>query len=636
MQSVPRIKPVAILLLVSMLLGTSLQSHASELLDGKALFAQHCASCHNASPAPRVPSSFTLSRSNPRAILMSLQTGVMRPQGAALSEAQQIALVETLTGKTLQSLEIPKTAWCPTTPAPLTDQPTVHWHSWGGDERGNGHANAADARLTSADLPALQVQWAFAIPGASSVRGVPTLIDDVLYLNSSGGGVFALDRHSGCIYWHLETSAAVRGGIGTGPSLDPKDSAPTLYFTTRTLQVWAVNARTGEAYWQQRVSQHPLNSNTGGTLYHEGSVYIPVSSVEVGVAGNPKHACCTSSGGVIAIDARTGAERWRMLTTGREATRVGTSADGMPEFAPSGAPVWASPTLDAKRGLLYIGTGENYSRPATLTSDATLALRISDGQIVWQRQGTADDAWHIGCDRMPDRSPCDDPGPDLDFGMSPIITTLKNGQQRLFAGQKSAMVFAYDPDAQGKPLWATRVGKGGALGGIHWGIASDGERVYVTNNDRPAVLKDVNPEDKLAPGLYALDAMTGALVWSVPTPGERCETYDRASRRERGACLAANSAAPVVAGDLVFAGDLNGVLRAHDAATGRILWTFDSDREFDTINGVTGRGGSIDGPAPVVHDGQVFVSSGYSAFGQKPGNVFIALGRKAPSAPTAR
>ncbi len=148
-------------------------------------------------------------------------------------------------------------------------------------------------------------------------------------------------------------------------------------------------------------------------------------------------------------------------------------------------------------------------------------------------------------------------------------------------------------------------------------MATDGRFAYAANSDRGAVIVNVNPDRGPTPGLYAIDLMTGDVVWSAPAEAEACEG--------RRSCFAANSAAPTVIPGVVFAGSLDGHLRAHSTEDGRVLWDFDTAREFETVNGVPGRGGAIDGSGPVVAAGMVIINSGYGAFGQMPGNRLLAF-----------
>ena len=590
------------------------------------LFAQQCGVCHNKPTDARTPSARMIARMNPLAVLATLETGTMRVQAQQLSALQKRQLVEELTGKTLEALTLPEAAFCESDTAPIDDQTEIYWSGWGGSQTGLGYASAEVSGVTPSTVRKLQLDWAFAFPGVNQARSQPAIVGDVVIVGGAEGSVSALAADSGCIYWRADTTSAVRGAIAV--ERIEGYSFPVVFAVASTTDVYAFNATNGELLWQQRAGFHPYHSVTGTPAVAEGRVYVPISSIEVGVARTPDHVCCVSSGGIVALDAKTGAQVWQMRSTLRQAELVGRSA-GKSVFAPSGAPIWASPTLDLKRGLLYIGTGENYSRPATLTSDAILALNLDTGAVIWSQQMTADDAWHSGCSLQPDYAPCDDPGPDLDFGMAPIIAQTSDGTDVLLAGQKSAVVFALDPDNSGAVLWQTRVGKGSALGGIHWGMATDGRRVYVPNADRAAIIKDVNPEVGLAPGLYALDIKTGSVLWQTPTPGPKCDLLKGASARAQRAalrsCLTSNSAAPTVTDGVVFAGDLYGKLRGYDAASGDILWTYDTHQTYQARNGIDAQGGSLDGPGPVVINGRLYVNSGYASFGQRGGNVLLSF-----------
>jgi polyvinyl alcohol dehydrogenase (cytochrome) len=332
--------------------------------------------------------------------------------------------------------------------------------------------------------------------------------------------------------------------------------------------------------------------------------------VEVSTAERGDYPCCVSSGGVVALDAATGAVRWQYRVLPKAAPS-GKNRKGQPAFGPSGAPVWCSPTVDAARGLLYIGTGENYTDPPTSTSDAVQALDMSTGKLVWNFQATAGDTYNVGCplfNNCPAKA-----GPDLDFGMAPILVKGKEGKDLLLAGQKSGVVYALSPDG-GKLVWHTRIGKGGALGGIHWGMATDGKYVYAANADNKIAIDNRDSAVKLSPGVYALDVLTGKLIWNSPTPA--CQG---------NFCNTGNSAAPAAAPGIVFSGSLDGHMRAYSAKDGKILWNFNTAADFETVDSIKGRGGSIDGPAPVLADGMLFVNSGYGMFGQKAGNVLLAF-----------
>ncbi len=408
--------------------------------------------------------------------------------------------------------------------------------------------------------------------------------------------------------WMVLSRAMVEAGRQAIAAATAQDTAAVFNANFRTTVV-ALDLATGTLRWKTRVGDHPSSNITGSPVVHGGLVYVPVSSMEVVAAGNPAYRCCTSSGAVVALDLMTGAVVWRHRAIEEDAKEVGTTS--------AGVPIWSSPTVDARRGLLYVGTGENYTRPTSPTSDAILALNLQTGRLVWSFQATADDAYNMACGIRKGANCPTAHGPDVDFGQAPLLTTLPDGREILVVGQKLGVVYALDPDHRGAVVWQARVGRGGALGGIHWGVVAGEGRVFAPVSDR---LTGIDPVGEARPGLHALDLTTGAALWSQPAPP--CLA--------RAGCFAAFSAAAAAMPGAVFAGGLDGSLRAYAADDGRLLWAFDTGRELTTVNGVAARGGAIDGPGPTIAGGMVFVSSGYAAFGQTPGNALLAFGVKRP------
>jgi polyvinyl alcohol dehydrogenase (cytochrome) len=275
--------------------------------------------------------------------------------------------------------------------------------------------------------------------------------------------------------------------------------------------------------------------------------------------------------------------------------------------------------VDAKLGRIYVTTGDNYSEPTSRYSDSFVALDASAGQILWSRQMTSMDAYTSAC-RLPDHTNCPaSNGPDFDFGSSPILVNLASGRRVLVAGQKSGIVHALDPDQQGKALWDVRVGQGGTEGGVQWGQATDGTLLYVANSDLGripvpfAVNTDTDP--KRGGGMFALRLSDGQKVWyTAPTA---CGERPRCSPAQSGAV----SAIPGIA----FSGSYDGHLRAYSADGGKVVWDFDTERAYDSVDGEPGRGGTLDGAGPVIGGGVMFVNSGYAASGGQPGNVLLAF-----------
>ncbi len=586
--------------------------------EGARIFADECASCHTSAGDERTPGTGLLNQLSPRAIVASLEDGAMRAEGAPLSPEQRIRVAEYLAGRAHVEESFPESAFCAEAGWFPVDVGTVSWMGFGGNLAGTGFQPPQRAGLDAADVPRLELRWAFAFPDAGQVRTSAAVAGGHVVVGGPFGNVLALDAGTGCIRWRFEADAGVRGAVLLG---DGPEERPTAWFMDSRTNVYALDVESGTLLWRSRVGWHPAAHGTGSPALHDGRLFVPISSLEVVLAGDPRYECCTSSGAVAALDALTGETLWyhRIIPGYPEA--IEPNAAGTPRWAPSGAAVWSSPTVDPRRGLVYAGTGENLNRPTTGNSDAVVALDMATGELAWSFQATSGDAFNMACTQMRFRENCPDPvGPDLDFGMAPMLATRPDGREILVAGQKSGTVWALDPDAEGAVLWSTQVGKGSMLGGIHWGMATDGRLAYAPNADRSAVITDVNPEHERAPGLYALDLMTGEFVWSAPAPENGCEGKER--------CYAAISAAVTAIEGIVFAGGLDGIIRAHSTMDGTVVWEFDTTEVLESTNGVPARGGAIDGPGPVVAGGMLFVNSGYGTFNQMPGNLLLAFGAR--------
>jgi polyvinyl alcohol dehydrogenase (cytochrome) len=573
---------------------------------GKRVFQTSCYSCHNDSANTLAPGYSMLSTLTPRAILASLNQGKMKQQAAGLTEKEREAVSEWLTSIKLKPTTFQKEAY--TTFAISQKGNSGFDHSgWGNNLEGTGFRTAREAGISADNVASLKLKWAFAFPDATVIRSKPAVIDNWLIVGGQFGDVFAIHRHTGKIGWSFSANAAIRGAI----AIARKGNSITAYFADFATNVYALDVKSGKLLWSKRAGFETHSNNTGSVAVYGGVVYVPISSLEVGLAARGDYPCCSSSGGVVALSTETGEIIWTHRTV-PPAVVSGKKKNGKPVYGPSGATVWCSPTVDAKRGLLYIGTGQNYSYPPSTTSDAIQALDLKTGKLVWNFQATKADMYNLACpvfENCPDKK-----SPDVDFGMAPILAKFKDGKEILVVGQKSGVVHALSP-ADGKLIWQTRVGKGGMLGGIHWGMCTDGNYVYVANSDNRVALDKSDSLQLPSPGIHALDLNTGKLIWKSTVPG--CEDYKN--------CRAFTSAAPLVIPGVVFAGSLDGHMRAYDASNGKIVWDYDTNKEYESSNGIKGKGGSIDGPAPVVADGMLFVNSGYGMFGQRPGNVLLAF-----------
>lgn len=483
---------------------------------------------------------------------------------------------------------------------------TYYAHGWGIDSGGQRFQERTSVNALSARQ--LDLKWAYGF-STTSPRVYPLVTEDTIIVGDGGRGLVALDRETGCERW-LNTDIK---GVGTAISPGQIGDRKVLVLAGRRSGVYAVDANTGETIWFRRIDHdNPVPTYSGSPLVFEDQVFVPMSSMEIGLSANPFYGCCTTSGAMASLDLATGDLNWYWRTIPDMPQVTGRHYLFVEEWGPSGAPVWGAPTLDEKRRQLYFGTGQNYSRPATETSDAIVALNIDSGERVWIMQATKGDAFNMACISK-DHPNCPEPmGPDVDFGAPPVLTQTANGQDVIVAGQKSGDVWGIDPDS-GKVLWQQRIGRGGALGGVHWGIAVDPQQgsVFVPISDVPALEGPDEPE----PGMFALDVGTGELLWSAP----------RLQQCDERKCWGGLSAGIVAAPGIVVAGGLDGQLEVYDSVNGQMIWSFDTLVDFETVNGVPARGGSIDAHGPVLADNLLIATSGYGSFNQTPGNALLVF-----------
>jgi polyvinyl alcohol dehydrogenase (cytochrome) len=578
----------------------------ASLAQGEMLFKTHCASCHDPASG-RAPDRAALDRLGTIEVLNALLNGSMRPMAQGMTTAQ-LGMIAAYVSPPKREAAAPPPADPPKCAPVRPFAPHKgDWPSWGLDPA-NRRAQTAGV-LAPGQVSQLKVKWAFALAGGK--EGQPTVVGGRVFLTSFQGNAYALDAATGCLIWRID-AAHSRTTIAIAP-LAASPSGWAAFYGDQAKRVHAVNAADGKPIWaSDPVETHPLSILTGAPVVAGGRVYQPISSYEEVTAAAAKYPCCTFRGAVAALDAASGKPVWKTQVMNQPPAPTDKNAAGTQMFGPAGGAIWSSPTVDLRRGLLYVATGDSYTDAKEDGSDSIIALDLASGAVKWRTQVTAGDNYMSGCETTPMANCPKHLGHDFDFGAPPVLARLPAGDI-LLAGQKSGAVYGLDPTS-GRVVWKTQVGAGGPLGGVEWGMANDGTRLYV------GVADAFMPSPPGRPGLVALDPASGRELWRTTSPRLPCAWSGGAP------CLNGISAPPTAVPGLVFAGDMNGRLRAYRADTGKVVWEVDTGAQtFVTANGVSVPGGNIDGPGPVVADGRLYVMSGYQSSLGGPGTSVLVV-----------
>lgn len=588
---------------------------------GAQLFGNRCITCHGNSQVPDAPDPSLLKRMTPEHIYEVLTTGDMKEMAKDISDPDKRDIAIYLGGRRMTAGNNADAKSMPNACPDKSPMKALNigrsWNGWGIDANNTRYQSAKAAELSPGQVSRLKLKWAFAVPGATSVYGQPTIADGRVLFSSDTGYVYSLDAATGCVHWSFQAQAGVRTAI-TVAAIEGAAGKFAAYFGDVHGNVYSINASNGELLWKISADPHPLARITGSPTLYENHLYVPVASLEEVESGSGNYICCTFRGALVSLDAGTGKPIWKTYTITDPLKVIGKNSLGHDVKGPSGAGVWAAPTIDPKRHAIYIVTGNAFSGPSTPTSDAVMALSMDTGKVLWSIQATKDDIWHGGCGRgiglgrhptqrgaaPPNAYPAEncpaDGGPDQDFSGGAILASLPNGHDVLVAGQKPGFVWGLDPDRKGAVLWKEDINRTNANSGIIFGGAADNEHAYFN-------LK--------SGGLVALQLSDGMERWYTPlAPPD-------AMKAHRG-----QTAAVSLIPGVVFSAGLDGMVRALSAFDGRPLWEYDTNHEFQTVNGVTANGGSIGSAGVTVAQGMVLVGSGYTGFqGGVPGNVLLAF-----------
>jgi polyvinyl alcohol dehydrogenase (cytochrome) len=561
-----------------------------------------------------------LMKLSPETIYAAITTGLMATAAQKLSDTDKRVLASYLGGRPLDLSDAGSARrmlnHCDTSSAPFENiSATAGWNGWGMSLANTRFQDAQGAGLTAQQVQNLKLKWAFGFPHGDTSFGQPSIVGGRLFVGSDIGYFYSLNADTGCLYWSYRAQATVRTAASVGPVKGYGASKYAVYFGDFRGNVYALDAATGKPLWIKNVIDNYLARLSAGPALYQGRLYIPVSSTEEVFAADESYSCCKFRGSIVALDANTGRLVWKSYVIPEAPKPVRKNARGTQLYAPAGGALWDSPTVDPVRKVLYIGTGDAYTEPVPKTTDAVLAVDLETGKIVWSFQTVKADAWILGCVPTPTNNCPKNLGPDHDIGASPILVNMPDGHRLLIALPKSGTVFALDPDREGALVWklATTNIVAPNNGQVALGGATDGQNLYVALEDGTAI---------------AIDLASGKRVWlarleSLDDLGE--PTSNGENRTKAGLRFGQSAAITAIPG-AVFTGGWDGILRALATSGGQVIWQFNMARDFKTVNGVPGKGGSMGGPGPTIANGILYVPSGYAAFGGGlPGNVLLAL-----------
>jgi polyvinyl alcohol dehydrogenase (cytochrome) len=595
------------------------QGRPDASLPGKAVYDKACAACHAAPADARTP-SFAALAAMPAGTLSATMAegGKMAPMAAGLSEDEKRQLVAYLTsGQSAAADNWTESFMCPADKRAVDVSKPVIAAGFGVDRNQTRSLTAKQAGLTKSDLKDLEIAWAIGFPGQGSGSGA-AIVGDTMFV-TGGGRLMALDTETGCVKWAIAATSR------NTPAFGDIDGRKVVAIAVGR-DVLVVDAKTGEKIWQaDGQAENNVGSIRGGVVIYKDKIIVPISASGVSQGMRPQFECCVGHGAVVALSAKDGTKLWEYHTMPPADYNGKVSSAGVKQRGPSGAPIWSVPLIDEKRNRVIVTTGENTSHPPTDTSDAIIALDLDTGKEVWKFQAMEADIWNMACGATKEKSGPNCPwniegdtgtGRDFDFGSGAVLVKGADGRELIVAGQKSGDVWALDAQT-GKLVWNIRFGHGTVLGGVHWGVTTDGERVFAPIND-PIIGSTQTPH----PGVYAVDIKTGKQVWGYDAKPD--------CAGERGKLIAncetkyGFSAAPLTIDGAVIAGSLGGDVFIFDGKTGEVLNKLETIGPKQTINGIAAKGGSIDAHALSAGAGMIFVNSGYSTFNQTGGNALIA------------
>jgi polyvinyl alcohol dehydrogenase (cytochrome) len=577
-------------------------------------FASHCVQCHS------LFGTEGFNRLTPTEFYSVLRHGQMQEPATGLDDGTLHALAETFGNPQAANQRPPNGGAVLCAAKRPGGDPSGTWSGFSADST---NVRFVDRPFTKADLESAHLKWTFVIPLSASefwlgAANPIAVAHGRVYFANINRWIYALDAAKGCAYWAFRADGPIRSGAAVESGI--------VAFGDERGNVYGLDEETGQLRWRHLADQQSFARITGNVVAEKGRAFVPVSNLQEVLTIHPDLSCCTSNGSAVAYDMRSGALLWQTFMIDRPLQYEGKAPNGVNRFGPSGVGLLVAPTVDIARNRLYVATGNQTTGPFVPESDAVVALDLTSGAKQWvttlaPKQFGGEDIWNAGCEPWIDstrqRCPPENPGPgehgDRDFDAPVMLVRRANGRDVIIAGSKDGMLYALDPDSKGKLLWQFRVGKGSDFGGIVYGMASDGNDIYV-----PVTDLDVGTQSSDG-ALSAIDLATGKRVWRTPVPRDGCNGKEH--------CGNGLASPPIVVGDVVIVGGMDGVLRGYEKKTGRQFWSFDAAREFTGVNGFKGSGGGFGMGGAVIVGNMMYVPSGtgvYAVEGMK-GNALLAF-----------
>jgi polyvinyl alcohol dehydrogenase (cytochrome) len=567
------------------------------------IFQQNCGTCHDGKKAPSITD---LQNYSPEQVYEALTTGKMKEQAAQVPDVQKRQIAEFLSGRPMgtdEAGDIKKMSNPCSSNPPMTDPAAgPSWNGWSPGDKNARFQSATAAGLSPAQVPTLKLKWAFGVPKAAEMHSQPTVASGRVFFGSDAGYIYSLDAKTGCVYWAFRADSGTRTAPTVAAIQNQGTTKYAVYFVDVLTRAYALDAQTGKLLWKTRAGAHARAKSTGSATVYGGKVYVPMSAMETTTGAVLTYECCTFRGHVTALDANTGRKLWTTFVIPDEPKERGTNKQGVKLYGPAGGSVWNAPTVDPKRHRIYVGTGNGVAEPTTDGTDSVIAMDMNTGKIVWQHQEVRGDVFINNCraaGEPGDNCPAT-LGPDYDFGGSALIMhTLPDGRDVIIAGSKGGVTLALDLDKNGAVVWHTNIAERppSAAGLIVFGGASDGENVYYGLNQPGG-------------GVAAVKLSDGSRPWTAKI----------------AAAGAGNPAATSAIPGIVFTGSSDGNLRALSTTDGKVVWQYNTARDYETVNGVTAKGGNMGQAGATVSGGMLFIGSGYGTGNSGFGNVLLAFG----------